>query len=118
MTSYNLPVSTMFTSPAKLDSQLFQYITDYVAEFSFVKLEAALIDMVYMQFKNNYEQANDEEKGFIEKQILQYIPTRQQLRDYLAGEAICFRRANTLANFFKIPYTLHNHNPACDQTLS
>ena len=103
MIAHDLPISTAFTSPAKLDSQLFQYISDYVAEFSFVKLEAALIDMVYMQFKNNYEQANDEEKGFIEKQILQYIPTRQQLRDYLAGEAICFRRANTLANFLRSP---------------
>jgi hypothetical protein len=118
MTSYDLPASTAFTSPAELDNLFFQSINDYVAEFSFVKLEAALTDMVYMQFKNNYDLANEDEKSLIEKQILLYIPTRQQLRDYLLGEALFSRRINTLANFFKIPYTLHNHNPACDQTLS
>jgi len=48
VTSYNLPVSTTFTSPAELDNLFIQSINDYVAEFSFVKLEASLTDMVYM----------------------------------------------------------------------
>ena len=114
MTSQGLSTATEFTSPTQLDSLLYQHISTYVAEFSFVKLEAALTEMVYLQFKESYQQADDDEKQCIEKKIAQYIPTREQLRRYIAGEAICFRRANTLANFFNVSYALNNHNPACD----
>lgn len=103
--------------PLNSTTYFFHSISDYVTEFSFVKLEAALTDMVYMQFKHNYDLADDDEKSFIEKLIQLYIPTRQQLRDYLLRKTLCSRRTNTIANFFKIP-SLHNHNPPCEQKIN
>ncbi|MBT3505161.1 MAG: hypothetical protein HN475_05245 [Piscirickettsiaceae bacterium] len=110
----NKLVSQQITSPAKLDFQLFEHITGYVEQYSFVKLEAALTETVYSQFKRHYQQADESQKALIRKQIEQYIPSRQQLKNYINGEPIYYRCANTIANFFQVPYTLNNHDPILD----
>lgn len=114
MTSFDATNTETITSPAKLDHLLTEHITHYVNQYSFVKLEAALTQMVYEQFQPHYQQTTNSDRIGLEKQIGKYIPTRHQIRAFLDGEPICFRRANTLANFFHIPYTLFNHDPTLE----
>jgi hypothetical protein len=114
MTSNDTLISEQITSAAKLDFQLFEHITNYVNQNSFVKLEAALTQMVYSQFEAHYQQASEVEKLAIRKQIERYVPNRQKLKAYLDGHPICYRCTNTLANFFQVPYVLINHDPTRD----
>jgi hypothetical protein len=114
MTSFNSSSAEIITSPTKLDRQLFEHITNYVNQYSFVKLEAALTQMVYDQFKSRFQQSTDADKAILENQIEKFIPSRQQIKAYLGGQPLCYRCANTLANFFQISYTLINHNPVLE----
>lgn len=106
-----------FTPPSHLDSLLIQHITQYVDSHSFVKLEAALAQMVYLQFKDKYEQADPEQRTDIESLMSRYSPNREQLKSYIQGESLGYRCVNTLANFFHVPYILANHSPAQDHAL-
>ena len=95
-----------------LDKSLKQHITVYIATNSLVKLEAALANMVYNQFKSSYQRASDREKQQIKQEIIFCSPPRQRIRRYLLGDDICFHHLNTLANFFELDYSLKNHDPA------
>ena len=114
MTPFDVTNAEAITSPAKLDHLLTKHITHYVNQYSFVKLEAALTQMVYEQFQPHYRKTSDTDRMGLEKHIEKYIPSRHQIRAFLDGQPICFRRANTLANFFQIPYSLINHDPTLD----
>jgi len=70
--------------------------------------------MVYEQFQPHYQQTTDTDRIGLEKHIENYIPSRHQIKAFLDGQPICFRQANTLANFFHIPYNLFNHDPTHD----
>ncbi len=95
-----------------IDKALKQHITVYIATNSLVKLEAALANMVYKQFKPSYQRASDSEKQRIKQEIVFCSPPRQRIRHYLLGDDICFHHLNTLANFFELDYSLNNHDPA------
>lgn len=98
-------------TPFELDTKLHNHIMDYVNKNSFVKLEASLTEMVYQQFKEHYYSADDTEKEQIEAEIAQYIPDRILIKQYLAGSNLSIQKINTIANFFGLNYSLHNHDP-------
>jgi hypothetical protein len=95
----------------ELDNLLHTYIKDYVSNNSFVKLEASLTEMIYQQFKEHYFSADDTEKKRIEGEIEQYIPDRASIKRYLDGNGISIQKINTIANFFGLNYSVHNHDP-------
>lgn len=100
------------TTHNKFDNFLCDYISEYLENHSFVKLEAALTQLVYEQFKPYYLQADESEKQTIEEEIKKHIPNRQEIKAYLEGNALCLYYLNTIANFFGLAYIFHNHNPA------
>lgn len=100
------------TTQKEIDALLCQHIDDFLAENSMVKLEAALTQLVYEQFKSYYQQADELEKQAIEDEMNKHIPHRKQIKSYLAGETVCLHYLNTMANFFDLPYLFCNYDPA------
>lgn len=99
-------------TPHDLYNMLCIHIIDYLQNNSMVKFEAALAQLVYEQFKSFYLQSDKASQQTLQNEMNRHIPTRHQIKNYLSHGAIDLNYINTLANFFKLSYTLHNHNPA------
>lgn len=122
MASLNQAVVTLAHTeellPASIDFQLHKEINNYISGHG--KTYATLArDIDHFVRKQYTEMWNLVEDGVItqnqlEKHIKDHTPSRSYLHDYAKGRPICFRYTNTIANFFKVKYTIHNFDPSND----
>ena len=112
----SVDVNSKIFTPADLDEFLHSKIVQYVKVWSWSKLESEIASMIDRSFESARRLAEDGhfDSDKLETAIKNTKPSRTYLRDYVNGRSICMRYTNAIALFFKVEYTISQHDPCAD----